>query len=79
MAKWHEHPIVITMIKKWFEVIWYEHRQPYTPPTYHLFITYLPIYLPTYASTHLPTYPLIHIPTSPTYLSFPISYNLPTC
>jgi len=36
MTKWHGCLIVITMIKKWLQVIWYEHRQSYpnTPPTY---------------------------------------------
>jgi hypothetical protein len=24
------------MIKKWLQVIWYEHKQPYPPPTYVL-------------------------------------------
>jgi len=34
MTKWHGCPIVITMIKIWLEIIWYEHKQTYPPPTY---------------------------------------------
>jgi hypothetical protein len=70
MTKWCGHPIVITMIKKWLQVIWYEHKQPYPPPTYlstHLFMYYLltyPTYLLTLPCTHRPTYLLlIHLPT----------------
>jgi hypothetical protein len=90
MTKWRGHPIVIIIIKKWLQVIWYEHRQPY-PLTY--LCTYLFTYPPTHAPTHLPTYPpmhptthppigtyppthLLHQPTYlPTYLLFPIFYN----
>jgi hypothetical protein len=61
MTKWHGHPIVITMIKTWLQVIWYKHRQPYP--------LHLPMYLPIYPSTHPPTY-LTTYPTAhpPTYL-----------
>jgi hypothetical protein len=34
MTKWHGCPIVITMIKKWLQIIWYEHKQTYPPTTY---------------------------------------------
>ncbi len=65
MTKWHGHPIGITMIKKWLQVIWYEHRQPYPSPTYIL--TYLPthpsINLPIYLTTKLPTYIFTYPPT----------------
>jgi hypothetical protein len=85
MTKWHGSPIVITMIFKWLKVIWYEHRQPYPPPTYistYLF-THPPIYQPTSLPTHLLTYPLTHLPTLSTYLITHLpfisySYNLPT-
>jgi hypothetical protein len=56
------------------------HPPTYLPthsPTYLPPITNLPTNLLTYPPTYLPTYP----PTScnsPTYLLFPISYNLPT-
>jgi len=87
MTKWHGHSIVITMIKRWLQVIWYEHRQPYPPP--HLFMyppnylppTHPPTYLLTYLNTHhLNANPLAHDP--PTYLptwppTHPITY-LPT-
>jgi hypothetical protein len=76
MTKWCECLINITMIKKWLQWIWYEHKQTYSPPTY--IPTYLPTHPPTYfhthSSTHLPftTYPLIYLLT---YL-FLISYLL---
>jgi hypothetical protein len=68
MTKWHEHPIVITMIKKWFEVVWYEHKQPHTPPTY------VPTYWPTYPPTHLSTYLLNYLPTKPPTYHLFITY-----
>jgi len=93
LTKWCGCSIVITMIKKWLEIIWYEHKQPY-PPT-HLFINliYSPNNRPTYClSTYLFTYPPMHPPTYllpihlhtnppthlPTYLPT-YTYNLPTC
>jgi hypothetical protein len=70
MIKWCGDPIVITMIKKWLQVIWYEQRQPYPPPTYvpmYLCTIYLPIHL------HLPPTlnPPIYLPT--TYLPICLS------
>jgi hypothetical protein len=62
MTKWCGHPIVITMIKKWLQVIWYDHIQTYS---------HLPTNLPTYLPTHQPTY-------LPTNILLPISYNLST-
>jgi hypothetical protein len=55
MTKWCGHPIVITMIKKWLQVIWYAHQQPYPPPIYlstHLFMYYLLMYRPTYLASY---------------------------
>jgi hypothetical protein len=71
MIKWCGYPIVFTMIKKWPQVIWYEHRPPHLPM--YLFI-YLPTHLPTYLPIHLLNYPLTHLPTFSTYLL--ISYFL---
>ncbi len=58
-------------VKKWLQVIWYEHKQPYPPtylPTYlpnhqptHAPTYLLPICLPTRTCTYLPTYPLTHL------------------
>jgi hypothetical protein len=58
MTKWHGCSIVMTMIKNWLQIIWYEHKQPYPHPP--------PTYVPTYLPTHPPTYPLSMHP--PTYL-----------
>jgi hypothetical protein len=68
MTKWCGCPIVITMIKKWLQVIWYEHRQPYPHPTY--LCTYLFTYPPTHLSTYLIPYPPNHLPITylPIYL-----------
>jgi hypothetical protein len=75
MTKWRGHPIVIIIIKKWLQAIWYEHRQPYP-------LTYLCTYMSTYPPTHMLTYLLIYPPNhlfntylSPTYLPYP---TLPT-
>jgi hypothetical protein len=67
MTKWHGCPIVITMIKKWLQIIWYEHRQSYAnlPTTYvhtYLFI-HPPIYQPTYLLTHQTKPPTYHLVT----------------
>ncbi len=52
-------PIVVIMIKKWLQVIWYEHKQPCPPlPTY--LPIYLPIHLPIYPP---PTHPFPYLPT----------------
>jgi hypothetical protein len=68
MTKWHGRSIVITTIKKWLQVIWYEHRQPYTTP--HLFMYHLKLYPPTHLSTYLLSYPPNHLPITypPTHL-----------
>jgi hypothetical protein len=73
MKNWYGHPIDITTIKKSLQVIWYEHRQPYPPPTYlpNKPSTYQSIYLPTHPPTyllmdHLNGNPPTHDP--PTYL-----------
>jgi hypothetical protein len=75
MTKWNECLIIITIIKKWLQVIWYEHRQPYpTHPPFIYIPTYLPIHPPIYQSiflpthlptTYLPTHPPMHLPTYP--------------
>jgi len=84
MTKWCGHPIIIIMIKKSLEVIWYEHKKPYPPPP----PTYIPTYLPMCPPTHPPTsstYQLAYPPfifylLQPAYLptSYLSSYNLPT-
>jgi hypothetical protein len=71
MTKWCGHPIVITMIKKWLQVIWYEHKQPYPLPTY------LPTYPTMHPLTYLPiTYPPTHIPTHLSTLLLPSNHSL---
>jgi len=76
MIKWHGCPIVIRLIKKWLQVIWYEHRQSYpNPPLTYYPLTSLPTYLPTHPLTYLPTFPPTCLPTHtwptyfPTYLT----------
>jgi len=69
MTKWCGHPIVITMIKKLLEVIWYEHKQPYPPPTYlstHLLMYYLLTYPPTYIPSYF--FLVIHYMTPHQYI-----------
>jgi hypothetical protein len=65
MTKWHGCPIVITMIKKWLQVIWHAHRDSYpqSPPTY--VPTYLLTHPPTYLPTNPPTYLLAYLHTHP--------------
>jgi hypothetical protein len=89
MTKWRGSPIVITMIFKWLKFIWYEHKQPYPPPTYiptylftypptYVVIYYLFVYPPTHPPTYLSTHSLIYLPThSPTCLLNQPNY-LPT-
>jgi len=36
MTKWYGCPIILTMIKNWLQIIWYELKQTYPPPTYLL-------------------------------------------
>jgi len=81
MTKWHGHPIIITMLRKWLQVIWYEHKQPYRPTNLCTYLfTYLPTHPPNYLlfnfpHTHPPTHPSTYLPThSPTYL-----FHQPTC
>jgi len=67
MTNWHGCLIIITMIKKWLLVIWYEHKQTYQPtclPTYLPMhpSTYQPIYFPTHQPTYLPTHPPTYLP-----------------
>jgi hypothetical protein len=69
MTKWHGCLIVITMTKKWLQVIWYEHKQP--SPALHLPM-YLPIYIPTHPSINLPTC----LPTKPPTYHLPNPYLL---
>jgi hypothetical protein len=58
---------------KRLKFIWYEHIQPYPPPTY--IPTYFLTQPPTHPSTYLPTYLLIYLPT--TYLlTEPLIYLL---
>ncbi len=65
MTKWCGHPIIITMLRKWLQVIWYEHRQPY-PPTN--LCTYLFTYPPTHPTTYYLTSHTHTHPRWPTYL-----------
>jgi len=71
MTKWHGHPIIITMLRKWLQVIWYEHKQPYRP-------TNLCTYLFTYLPTHPPTHRLIYLPTHPPTYFINLHVYLPT-
>jgi len=76
MTKWCWCSIIITMINKWLEVIWYEHKQAYPPPP-------TPTYLPTYLPIYLPTHPIInllaYLPTKPPTYLFTYSHtHLPT-
>jgi len=70
MTKWCWCPIIITMINKWLQFIWYEHKQV-DPPTY--LPTYIPTYLPTHPPINQPSCLLIH---QTTYL--PPTCHLPT-
>jgi hypothetical protein len=61
---------------KKLKIIWYEHRQPYLPPTY------IPTYFPTHPFTNL----FIYLPTNPpTYYllaystTYLFTYVLPKC
>jgi hypothetical protein len=85
MRKWCGHPIIISMFKKWLQVIWYEHRQSYPPTNLYTYLfTYPPNYLLTnlphmHPPTHPPTYyPFTYLPShAPTYLLHQPPY-LPT-
>jgi hypothetical protein len=73
-----------TIIKKWLQVIWYEHRQSYPPTNLCTYLfTYPPTYLlPNLPHTHPPTHllithPLAYLATHHPHMTHLLTY-LPT-